>query len=35
MELKMEVAQKQILSQKMIQSTEILQMSSQELETYL
>lgn len=35
MELKMEIAQKQILSQRMIQSTEILQMSSQELETYL
>lgn len=35
MELKMEVAQTLALSQRMIQSAEILQMSSQELETYL
>lgn len=35
MDLKMEVAQTLGLSQRMIQSTEILQMSSQELETYL
>ena len=35
MELKMEVAQTLGLSQRMIQSTEILQMSAQELDTYL
>ena len=35
MELKMEIAQTLALSQRMIQSAEILQMSSQELETYL
>ena len=35
MELKMEMTQKLALSQKMIQSTEILQMSSLELETYI
>lgn len=35
MELKMEVAQTLGLSQRMIQSTEILQMSAQELEVYL
>ncbi len=35
MDLKMEVAQTLGLSQRMIQSTEILQMSAQELETYL
>lgn len=35
MELKMEVTQKQILSQHMIQSMEILQMSTAELESYI
>lgn len=35
MELKMEISQNTVLSQKMIQSAEILQMSSQELENYL
>lgn len=35
MELKMEMSQSLALSQKMIQSTEILQMSSQELELYI
>lgn len=35
MDLKMEVAQTLGLSQRMIQSTEILQMSAQELDTYL
>ena len=32
MELKMELSQNQILSQQMVQSMEILQMSAQELE---
>lgn len=35
MELKMQISQTQVLSQKMIQSAEILQMSSQELENYM
>ena len=35
MELKMELSQKQILSQHMVQSMEILQMSAQELEGYI
>ena len=35
MDLKMEVTQTLGLSQRMIQSTEILQMSAQELDTYL
>lgn len=35
MELKIEISQKQILSQRMIQSMEILQMSSVELEAYV
>lgn len=35
MELKMDIAQKQILSQHMVQSMEILQMSAQELESYI
>ena len=35
MELKMDLAQKQIITQQMIQSMEILQMSTQELDTYL
>lgn len=35
MEIKMELAQKQILSQRMVQSMEILQMSAQELEEYI
>lgn len=35
MELKMELSQKQILSQRMIQSMEILQMSTVELESYI
>ena len=35
MELKMEISQKQILSQRMIQTMEILQMSSVELEAYV
>ena len=35
MELKMEINQKQILSQHMVQSMEILQMSAQELEAYI
>lgn len=35
MELKMEITQKQILSQHMIQSMEILQMSTAELESYI
>ena len=35
MDIKLEISQQQVLSQKMIQSAEILQMSSQELETYL
>ena len=34
-DLKMEVTQTLGLSQRMIQSTEILQMSAQELDTYL
>ena len=34
MELKMELSQKQVLSQHMVQSMEILQMSAQELEGY-
>lgn len=35
MELKMEISQNMALSQKMIQSTEILQMGSVELENYI
>ena len=35
MELKMELSQKQVLSQHMVQSMEILQMSAQELEGYI
>lgn len=35
MELKMDISQKQILSQHMVQSMEILQMSAQELEGYI
>ena len=35
MELKMEISQKQVLSQHMVQSMEILQMSAQELEEYI
>ena len=35
MELKMDISQKQVLSQHMVQSMEILQMSAQELESYL
>ncbi|MEI3338759.1 MAG: hypothetical protein V8R80_01395 [Eubacterium sp.] len=35
MELKMDISQKQILSQHMVQSMEILQMSAQELESYI
>lgn len=35
MELKVQISQTQVLSQKMIQSAEILQMSSQELENYM
>ena len=35
MGLKMEISQKQVLSQRMVQSMEILQMSTQELESYI
>lgn len=35
MELKMDISQKQVLSQHMMQSMEILQMSAQELESYI
>ena len=35
MELKMDISQKQVLSQHMVQSMEILQMSAQELESYI
>ena len=35
MDLKMEISQKQVLSQRMVQSMEILQMSTQELEEYI
>lgn len=35
MELKVDIAQKQILSQNMVQAMEILQMSAQELESYI
>lgn len=35
MEMRMELAQKQILSQRMVQSMEILQLSAQELEEYI
>ena len=35
MDLKLQVKQSQILSQRMIQSAEILQMTSQELNTYV
>ena len=35
MELKIDISQKQILSQRMVQSMEILQMSAQELESYI
>ena len=35
MELKMEISQKQIITQQMIQSMEILQMSTPELDNYL
>ena len=35
MDLKLQVKQSQVLSQRMIQSAEILQMTSQELNTYV
>lgn len=35
MDLKLQVKQSQVLSQRMIQSAEILQMTSQELNTYI